>query len=57
MYVQIKKIATMHHNDLLALAAAEARDETLLHEQTADHVLRLKNAWLALYHRFGDKCR
>ena len=57
MYVQIKKIATMHHNDLLALAAAEARDKTLLHEQTADHVLRLKNAWLALYHRFGDKCR
>ena len=57
MYVQIKKIATMHYNDLLALTAAEARDETFLHEQTADHVLRLKIAWLALYHRFGDKCR
>jgi len=57
VYVQIKKIATMHYNDLLALTAAEARDETFLHEQTADHVLRLKIAWLALYHRFGDKCR
>ena len=54
MDVQIKKIATMHYNDLLALTAAEARDEVLLHEQTANPVLRMKNAWLALNHRFDD---